>query len=327
MKKPLLILSLLLLLSFVLWIRFGLYHFLVISKPIPSRTALVEEWLPAYSLEDLAASGAVNRYDTLLIPGSLREMEAFRWNPAPQATKFTLHHASVLVFDSLQATDTLTLRLSGTSANGYFPHFSLWLGDSLTGSFFVGGEDADYHFTFASKRNQSAHIIFDNDIWLPEGDRNVRIRYVKRNNTYCQPEKIASRPVRLPTITARYLHDLGVTHPRTITITRMRTPTNKTAHSALLVKDYFREQHQHTGPLMLYSVGYHSRRTRTTYQRVLPEITWGIRSLPNRLYTSDNWYKSKTGIYRMADEAASLVVSGFLVSRKGHGGLVKNAKN
>lgn len=308
MKKSLLILSLLLLLSFLLWIRYGLYNFLSLEKPIASRTALIEDWLPAYVLEDLAASGAVNRYDTLLIPGNLREMEAFRWNPAPQATKFTLHHASALVFDSLQATDTLTLRLSGTSANGYFPHFSLWLGDSLTGSFFVGGEDADYHFTFASKRNQSAHIIFDNDTWLPEGDRNVRIRYVKRNNTYCQPEKIASRPVRLPTITARYLHDLGVTHPRTITINRMRTPTNKTAHSALLVKDYFREQHQHTGPLMLYSVGYHSRRTYSAYHRANPEMEIGVTPLTNKLYTSGNWYTSSKGIYRLANEAGSLVI-------------------
>ncbi|NOX46652.1 MAG: hypothetical protein GXO89_06715, partial [Chlorobi bacterium] len=192
-KKTLILLSLILFLFFIFF--FFSYSFLAISKPVNSGTVLIEAWISANELEQIADNFINPETKHILIVGKIKGKPLYDAAfPAPGWTYVNdLHqpkdkkgvylwaNSSLIVDPALyplvKQNDSLTIQVkaSGSLAKNRFPFFNLIInGKYLSSTFTV---DTLQTFGFATilpeEKLRSVCIQFDNDLKTDKEDRNL----------------------------------------------------------------------------------------------------------------------------------------------------------
>jgi hypothetical protein len=84
---------------------------------------------------------------------------------------------------------------------------------------------------------------------------------------------------------------------------------NRTYHSAVALRDWFREQGLEVIGLNVITVGTHARRTRLHYRRAFgPEVRIGIIAVPDEDYDPQRWWQSSEGAKAVISECVGLAV-------------------
>lgn len=87
---------------------------------------------------------------------------------------------------------------------------------------------------------------------------------------------------------------------------------DRTYQSALVVRDWIRENRPGTGSVDLVSMGTHSRRSRLLFEKAFDDDTdIGIISLTNRSYDPQKWWQSSHGFREVNKETIAWIYARF----------------
>jgi hypothetical protein len=96
--------------------------------------------------------------------------------------------------NKIQYPDMLNISMYGTPVNNIYPHFKIFINDSLLKSGFVNDSDSVFSFSlkkYTPDKNFSLKIYFDNDAMIKDSDRNMFVTRVLIDSTNIN--KIASK--------------------------------------------------------------------------------------------------------------------------------------
>lgn len=346
MKKTILILIFLLLSLFLVFFFFFSYSYLAITKPVKSDTIIIEAWISANELEQIADNYINPETKHILIIGKTKGKPIYdAVSPHPEWTYVNdLHQPkdkkgvylwanSSLIIDPAKYPDitqndslTIQVKASGSIAKNRFPFFNLIINGKYLSSTFTDDTLQTFRFTTVrpEKILRSVGIQFDNDLKTGSEDRNLFIYSIIINSHEIvvnnQNSTIIRNGEKMPTgfpsqseLRANYLTAIGIAKNRVQTISYQPSDYNKTLSSAFALKKYI-EQTNLTS-FNIFTHGTHARRTLFTYKKVLGnKYSIGIISLKLDKSEKDNWWKSKEGIIMMMDETTSYFVNWLKLS-------------
>ncbi len=335
------ILFFLLLSLFLIFFFFFSYSFLAVSKPVKSDTVLIEAWISANEIEQIADNFINPETKHVLIVGKIKGKPLYdAASPAPGWTYVNdLHQPkdkkgvylwanSSLIIDPSKYPDTkqndsllIQIKASGSIAKSRFPFFNLIINGKYLSSTFT--DDTLQTFSFATilpgEKPRSVGIQFDNDLKTESEDRNLFIYSIAINGKEIivnnQNATIIRDGEKVPTgfpsqaeLRANYLVAIGIDKNRIQTINYRPSDYNKTLSSAIALNKYIGQTSLTS--FNIFTNGIHARRTWFTYKKVLGEdYNIGVISLKPNKYERQDWWKSRKGILRILDESTSYFVN------------------
>jgi uncharacterized SAM-binding protein YcdF (DUF218 family) len=88
---------------------------------------------------------------------------------------------------------------------------------------------------------------------------------------------------------------------------------DRTYHSALAIKDWFRGHHITVTGIDVVTMGPHARRTRLLFQKAFgSKVAVGVIAMPDTMYDSRHWWRSSEGVRDVMGEAIAYVYARFL---------------
>lgn len=341
MKKKITGILFAIIILFIILFFFFSYSFLAISKPIKSNTILIEAWISANELEQIADNYVNSDIDRILIVGKTKGKPFYNAAHPPKTWKYlndlptgknnegvSLWANSCLIIDpakypNIKPTDSLFLEVKsrGKEAKGRFPMFNLIINGKHFASSFTTNKLESYYFhtPLQNEGLQSIALHFDNDLKTFDEDRNLYIYSIRINDLEIivnnENATIIRKGERIPSgfssqaeSRGNYLIHLGIDKEIIQTIDYQPSLNNKTLSSALALKAHI--DNAPTTSLNIFSSGIHARRTFFTYENVLGEkYSIGIISLETEKINKHNWWKSPDGIIIMMDEIISYFIN------------------
>ena len=212
----------------------------------------------------------------------------------------------------------------GSKADREYPHFQLFLNDSLTGDSYVHRNKKEYVF-YTDKNLKDIRtlvIYFDNDGFTNWRDRNLYIDYImiedikirsRSNVSYYDINRVDDIEEYSPGFdseaeySAFILKYLGF-KDSVVVLPSQRTKFSRTYSCALAFKEWYLKSSFKDKPVNIVSLGPHSRRTWMVYKKVLGKnVNVGIIALNNEAYNMNNWWKSLAGIKDTIHEMVSYI--------------------
>lgn len=201
---------------------------------------------------------------------------------------------------------------NGTPGNNKNAHFFLSVKDSVLGNAFVKEEEDTFEFKVKLKKNQLEYlnIYFDNDFSNELEDINLTVSQIDVDDaSFFASNKdfffLNSMDFDLISSTAKKTtNQLSVILNKNIkvfTIDTMYFKRNKTLVTAYCFNNFLEKKDIKISSINLYTLDYHSRRTKLAYSKALPSnIDLGIfakRTFNSQYRTSKfiSWYKVALG--------------------------------
>ncbi len=324
--------------------------FLTVNKPINSNTLLLEGWIPAYSVEQLAKQNESNTETRFIITGERFGNED---NSVSQKTRdyFSKPHThysqnnsgtwlyanSTLIFNpeafpQISPGDSLSIAVnaSGTEAGGRCAHFNLIVDGKSRGGRFVTKTITNYKFDLIVPPTglNSLFIRFDNDLYLKKEDRNLFIESIIINKKEIPADKVHSFKIRKlsKTLTgfdseadqmAAYLSQLGIDSSRITVIRFDRVNRNQTLAEVVSFKKWY--DSRKLSSFNIVSSGVHCRRSWVTYKHIIgDQVKIGILSYDPPDSVENQWYHQPANSIHLADELFSYVSNWIILEMKGY---------
>jgi hypothetical protein len=305
---------------------FTLALYLYKDDPVDAEVLVAEGWLPEDALNEAKKIYYSGRYKMLVITGI----------NLPDAVN--MHSFGKLVFDLEEYTSikpgsqvtTVGINAFGRKVGGEFPHFRLFVNDSLTGNAYVArrGNDYDFPVSIRKKDIKTITVEYDNDKFTYWRDRNLYVNYISIDslklparskhvlynmNKPGNYRQLEPRFASYADYSAYILKTLGF-KDSIIAITAYDTRIGRTYSSALYFKEWYRSSSFRGSPVNIVSVGHHTRRTWMTYKKVLGrDADIGVILIDNAEYNKYNWWKSAKGIRNTIDETASYIYTALVL--------------
>lgn len=126
-------------------------------------------------------------------------------------------------------------------------------------------------------------------------------------------EEFANGYQSYPERVAKILIKLGIESQKIVTIVIPYVETNRTAETAIAVKNWLKKSNLSLNSLNLYSYDIHTRRSYLIYQKILkPEIKVGAISYSSPHYNPQKWWRSSYGVKIMINEIISYFYTRFI---------------
>jgi hypothetical protein len=295
-------------------------RYLYKEHTVDAEILIIEGWLSEGALKKAADIYNSGNYKTLIISGILM----------PDAVN--MHSFGKLVFNlkdhpeinAGKKLNPVVVNAFGQKVDGEYPHFRLFVNDSLTGSTYVSKKSKEYRFFTGSniKNIDNIKIDYDNDGYTYWRDRNLYVNYVKAGGilipsrsdlVYYDMHRPGDYRQLEPHFrsyagySAFILENLGFADS-IITVTAYNTKISRTYSCASYFREWYLESPYRGKPFNIVSVGHHTRRTWMIYNRLLGNDTdLGIILIDNDGYNKDNWWKSLAGISDTVHEMYSYI--------------------
>jgi hypothetical protein len=313
-------LLILILLSLLFIAVFLFPKYLYKDSPAEADIMVVEGWLPDYALEESIKEFNAGGYKSMIIVGT-KMPDAFRIYSSG-SLDFNLENSRITNTDGVAG--GIAVSAYGTVAAGQYPHFCLYINDSLTGESYVNQKCMIYKFHINLPVNsiKTVRIRYDNDGYTYWRDRDLYVEYIKINNIKIPAySNIAYYDMNGPDDYRQYspgydnnadyaafiLRYLGFTDSIE-TIPVLDTKLSNTYSCALAFRDWYLNSSYKGKPVNIVSLGPHTHRTWMVYRKVLGrDIDVGVILIDNAKYNKYNWWKSLKGISNTIDEAASYI--------------------
>lgn len=188
MKKTVILLSAVLLISILFYLVSGL--FLTYQKSVESQYVLLEDWIPFNALEEASNYIIENNIDSVFIVGvknsntseSKQEIDKTKKLKKNRNNIYALCGSGILGFEipteNLKESFILTVKMHGTSYKNLFPHYRIFSNKQLISSGFVNEKEDVYQFIISKKTTDPLTCIlinYDNDMTDSIDDRNLFI--------------------------------------------------------------------------------------------------------------------------------------------------------
>lgn len=286
---------------------FLLYHFkgkiLTKNKPVKANILIIEGWLPDYTLDIIPKMVDLSGYSTIIATAMKHEKRDEEFPTYQFETKkgiFITNGAGYLkksALSRLNTNDTIrTIKIfsHGEKVAGIFPHFLLYINDSLAGGGYSGETNMlpkVISVNISGYQLRKLLIFFNNDNAPAGYDRNLWIDSIKINNQCFTGnndfawilEQDVSKYLQIESDsknTARYLAFLGVSQP-IIILDTMTIARNRTRAFAVKCKKWLNSNYKDKNySINVISIDYHSRRSYNTFKSVVKGKEIGIISLP-----------------------------------------------
>ena len=326
--------SFLLLLVIATLFFFRAHSFLSLHRPANSHILLVEGWIPSKALEQVADLYKKGTYEKVIVTGIdfkktqniAKDTQCF---PCKN-NRFNIYKNGVfqLVTDSLSLPgDTIKVQITayGRSADGYYPHFTLFMNESIAGNSFVNEQSQVYLFNILNDKKpvRKVSIRYNNDAYTLLEDRNLYIgsvqiadkRFDCTNGTFVfYPYGETDKPNSLITFNspveagAYYLNILGIPDSVLISVPGIYAGRNKTKYSAIAFDKWAQVHMKDLESIDICTSGIHARRTYHTYKQILnKDIHLGIYRMEDKTISEKNWWKSTHGRTSVINEFFSYI--------------------
>lgn len=298
-------------------LRFS-YRILSKNHPVEASALVIEGWLPAYCLEQLAEGPEIRSYSSIFISGLFLDYpinllhKNYTNNTYIKTNFIEMNDCGTLYFNSkayskiypTSKITVITIKARGKKALGINAHIFLALKDSILDETFLQEFSQSYTFkcSIPANRLKEISICYNNDVVSGTEDRGVIIDSIfinhifltKRDIYFIGDNELGNKFRNMPFHslsegTAAYLRVLGVSQPIVLldTVYPGRNRTLATANKFGL----WWKSHQMKVKFNIVSMDGHSRRTYYTYKHVLPKnYSFGIISLQdyNFLYGNNH---------------------------------------
>lgn len=290
------------------------------NNPVLSGIMIVEGWLPDYALEKSIGEFNAGGHKLMVTIGT-KMPEAFRIHSLGSFI-FNLENSNITNSD--EVVKEITVNAHGTVAAEVYPHFFLYINDTLTGESYVTNKSKNYTFRVKTLIGniRTVKIVYDNDGYTKWKDRDLYVEYIKLNNTRIPAySDMAFYDMNRPGDYRQYspgfnnsaeyaafiLSCSGFTGSiKAIPV--LYTKFSRTYSCALAFKEWYLKSSFKDKPVNIVSLGPHSRRTWMIYKKVLGKnIDVGIIAVNNRGYDMNNWWKSLAGIKNTIHELVSYI--------------------
>ena len=288
--------------------------------PADAEILIAEGWLPEEALKEAMSIYNSGEYKVFVISGTSLPDEV------------NVHSFGKLIFNVKNITginadrqvSTVGVNAFGRKADSEYPHFRLFINDSLTGNAYVSNRKKDYNFCVDRniKDINNITIEYDNDGYTYWRDRNLYVNYVSMDS------------IKIPARSRLVFYDMNKTddyrqfEPRfnssadyssyilkksgfkdsIISITACKTNISKTYSCALAFKEWYLNSSFKGKAVNIVSRGPHTRRTWMIYKKVLGRDTnVGVILVDSKEYNKNNWWKSGAGIKDTMDEMGSYI--------------------
>jgi len=288
--------------------------------PTEADIMVVEGWLPDYALEESIKEFNAGNYKSMITMGT-KMPDAFRIYSSG-SLEFNLERSRITNTDGIAG--EIAVNAYGTAAAGQYPHFCLYINDSLAGESYVDKKCMNYkfHTNKPVKSIKTIRIRYDNDGYTYWRDRDLYVEYIKVNNikipaysdiTYYD----MNRPDDYRQYSPRYnnsadyaafiLRYLGFADSiKTIPV--LHTKFSNTYSCALAFRDWYFNSSFKGKPVNIVSLGPHTHRTWMVYRKVLGKDTdLGIILVESEIYSKNNWWKSLAGVKGTFHETTSYI--------------------
>jgi len=336
MKKVKYIILILLVLSIIFFgILFWATSFLDYNAPVKTDNIIVEGWLHACELEQIA--DRLHKIDNLIVVGNIysgQQVDVAGYfnkykNGNPGKGRWLYANSTLVINPDLFKIDNkrdslqIIIKAKGTKADGRFAHFNLIINGRYTGGAFVSSKSVEYIFNIKLDKEtvNSINVFFDNDSDYAGEDRNLFVNSIQVNGRLIVTNKftslISTEENRFTTgfssragTTINYLKALGIKPGRFVKVRFKFAEENQTLAAAMEFGKWVGKEN--IVSFNLISAGVHSRRSWVTYKSVLGDsFEMGIISLEPEKYGYDNWWRSAGGIGMMVDEFFSFLYCYF----------------
>ncbi len=307
-KRIFIVISVLFVLSIILYLllKFG-ESVLSKNRPVNANILIIEGWLPVDELELIPEYVNVPSYETVIITG----LSYIKYEPKLHNSLFEksrdieiasggacLKQNAIARVQNYDTVKSIKVYSHGTKALGRFPHFLIYINDSVVGAGYTTSEDKDpvvFKLNYPAGNFKKFLIYFDNDVENLDADRNLYIDSVTINrqsfagsnyfarmddfdaNSYINVKSESQR-------TANFLKYLGLNKPfrilDTMYLGRNRTRAFAVKCTRWIDKTYKGKPYS----INIVSLDLHSKRTYYTYKSLEKQKEIGIISLP---YTED----------------------------------------
>ena len=281
---------------------------------------IVEGWLPEYAIIKAIEVFNSGEYEVIVTTGDKLPAD------------FNMHSYGALVFDlnglladtTGKRINTIKVNSYGSKAAGEYPHFQLYLNDSLVGNSYVDNHKRDHVFNIEKEFEdiKELKIKFDNDGFTYWRDRNLFIEYVivedikinsRSKAVYYDIDRIDGYEEFSPgfNTTAEYsafvLRHLGFTDSL-VSIPVLTSKISRTFSCASAFRKWYSDSDYKNKSVNVLSLGPHTRRTWMIYKKVLGKNTdVGIILVNSVNYDISNWWKSVAGIKATIHEMVSYI--------------------
>jgi uncharacterized SAM-binding protein YcdF (DUF218 family) len=114
---------------------------------------------------------------------------------------------------------------------------------------------------------------------------------------------------------AESLVQLGVPKDRVHVLFFDSVKVDRTYHSALAVKKWYRERGEQIGSMELVTMGPHARRSRLLFRKALGnEVKIGVLALEDDHYDAQHWWRSSAGVREVPFELIAYIYAKFFFS-------------
>lgn len=111
---------------------------------------------------------------------------------------------------------------------------------------------------------------------------------------------------------AERLERLGISKDLVRPVPCWNDQADRTYHSALAIKDWFRDHHITVTGIDVVTMGPHARRTRLLFQEAFgSKVAVGVIAMPDNTYDPRHWWRSSEGVRDVVGEAIAYVYARF----------------
>jgi hypothetical protein len=257
---------------------------------------VVEGWLPHYALEKAYIEFQKNNYNLLITTGIKHIPEYFKMSD----NGFLIFYTSYLLAGQDKNGQHRIVADAYSDMGGENKaHFNLYINDSPAANFYAERRKKGYGMNWNGnlKDIDSIMIMYDNDIWEPNRDRNLSIKDIRIDDTLVIPYLYHSEYDMLKldgklrwknniTSTAQFararLMDMGINSLRILAVSSEKVRINRTLTSALAFREWLVSNGESIHSINIVTLGPHARRTWMTYNKILKgKYNIGIISIPD----------------------------------------------
>ena len=286
---------------------FLLLHFgeKILSKnyPVKANILIIEGWLPVSNLEMMSQYLDISKYETVIVTGLAYTFheDVLHNSMFEKSRDIEIANGGAYLKDNalsqIHGDDTvksIKIFSHGTKALGKFPHYLIYLNDSIVGAAQtteVNKIPAVFNINYPSHKLHKLLIYFDNDVETNNEDRNLWIDSIIINSKSYAGSKYFARvddyeAKKFINITSDsrktgiFLTYLGIKKP-VIILDTMYLGRNRTRAFAVKCKKWIDKTYKNKPySINIVSLNYHSKRTYYTYKSLEKGIDIGVISMP-----------------------------------------------
>ena len=295
-----------------LWMRYYVYPFLALSRPIETpNTVIVEGWLPFHALQSVFNESIGDTSVSVIVTGASRGHAVFTLGGHPQSEWAA--HVEGLGWSTTDI-DSLFVTAWGNSIEESFGHVEVYVNEEQIGEFEASNSGQSFAWALPDTGYgpvQRVSLRMKNTQIAPrEGIRQVYIQRVALGSLELPlfgPHSFYSFSVaggnrlevsqeeNVAVVAGNILEQLGLPKRRLVVLPYEGKQGYRTLEGARTVANWIQQSGNSGQSIRLYSQAAHARRSYEIYRKTLPDsIQLGVTALPDYRY-DENWISNPVG--------------------------------